>query len=244
MEEAQELLARAGRLTALGELTASIAHEVNQPLMAIVMNAATCLKWLSDDQLDVAEARQAAERIIGDGHRAGDVIASIRALARKAPLSVESVHVNGMVESVIILTRGELQKHGVALSTVLDPDAGMVVGDRIQLQQVVLNLILNAVEAMVLSGGDKRILQLRTERLGDGKTSVAVADSGPGVEPLKREQIFDAFFTTKEAGLGMGLSICRSIVEAHGGSLWVAPNQPVGSVFSFSLKSGGLLPNH
>jgi PAS domain S-box-containing protein len=241
MEEAQSLLARAGRLTALGELTASIAHEVNQPLMAIVMNAATCLKWLSEDQIDVGEAREAAERIIRDGHRAGDVIASIRALARKAPLSMEMLEVNSMIESVIVLTRGELQRQGIALSTDLHPGAGAVVGDRIQLQQVVLNLILNAAEAMALTEGGQRQLHLRTERRDDGKILVAVADSGGGVDPLKGDQIFDAFFTTKQAGLGMGLSICRSIVEAHGGTLWVAPNEPSGSVFSFTLKSGSVV---
>ncbi|CCM77279.1 AAA family ATPase [Rhizobium mesoamericanum] len=241
MEEAQSLLARAGRLTALGELTASIAHEVNQPLMAIVMNAATCLKWLSEDQIDVGEAREAAERIIRDGHRAGDVIASIRALARKAPLSMEILEVNSMIESVIVLTRGELQRQGIVLSTDLDPSAGAVVGDRIQLQQVVLNLILNAAEAMASVPGGKRQLHLRTERRDDGKVLIVVADSGTGVDPQKSDQIFDAFFTTKEAGLGMGLSICRSIVEAHGGTLWVAPNEPTGSVFSFTLKGGAVV---
>ena len=242
MEEAQEHLARASRLTALGELTASIAHEVNQPLMAIVMNAATCLKWLREDQLDVEEAKEAAERIIRDGHRAGDVIASIRALARKAPLSMESVEVNGMVEGVIVLTRGELQRHGITLSTALDPNAGAVTGDRIQLQQVVLNLILNAAEAMSSVGPGPRLLHLRTEGLRNGKTLVSVTDTGAGVDPSKREQIFDAFFTTKAAGLGMGLSICRSIVEAHGGTLWVVPNEPTGSVFSFTLRGDEVMP--
>ncbi|WP_246694198.1 ATP-binding protein [Mesorhizobium sp. M2E.F.Ca.ET.209.01.1.1] len=240
MEEAQRLLARAGRLTALGELTASIAHEINQPLMAIIMNAATCLKWLSEEQFDLGEAREAAERIIRDGNRAGDVIASIRALARKAPLSMEIIEVNPMIESVIVLTRSELQRNDIALSTDLDPEAGTVVGDRIQLQQVVLNLILNAAEAMG-SMERKRLLHLRTERRADGKTLVVVADSGMGVDPLKRDQIFDAFFTTKEAGLGIGLSICRSIVEAHGGTIWVDPNKPAGSVFSFTLKGGAVV---
>jgi len=220
MEEAQQHLSRAARLTALGELTASIAHEVNQPLMAIVMNAATCLKWLSEGQLEIEEARQAAERIIRDSHRAGDVIASIRALARKAPLSMEAVDINGMIDGVIVLTRGELQRHGISLATDLDPSVGSVVGDRIQLQQVVLNLILNAAEAMGSATDAPRSLHLRSERLEDGKTMVSVTDSGPGVDPLRRDQIFDAFFTTKTAGLGMGLSICRSIVEAHGGRIW------------------------
>jgi PAS domain S-box-containing protein len=239
IEEAQELLARAGRLTALGELTASIAHEVNQPLMAIVMNAATCLRWLSDDQLDVDEARQAAERIIRDGHRAGDVITSIRALARKSPLAMEAVDVNAMIEGVLVLTRGELQRHGIKLETELGMNTGSAIGDRIQLQQVVLNLILNAVEAIGASDRRPRRLQVRTGQSGDGKILVEVADSGPGVDASTMDQIFDAFFTTKVGGLGMGLSICRSIVEAHGGRLWVSRNEPKGSVFSFTLRTAG-----
>jgi PAS domain S-box-containing protein len=237
IEEAQELLARAGRLTTLGELTASIAHEVNQPLMAIVMNAATCVRWLSDDQLDVDEARQAAERIIRDSHRAGDVITGIRALARKSPLVMEEVHVNAMIEGVLILTRGELQRHDIALETVLDMDTGTTVGDRTQLQQVVLNLILNAVEAIGSSGSRPRRLQVRSGKSGDGKILVSVADSGNGVDASTMDRIFEAFFTTKTGGLGMGLSICRSIVESHGGRLWVSPNEPNGSVFSFTLRA-------
>ncbi len=237
IEEAQQLLARAGRLTALGELTASIAHEINQPLMAIVMNAATCLRWLGDDQLDVEEARQAADRIVRDGHRAGDIITSIRALARKSPLIMEDVDVNSMIEDVLVLTRGELQRHGITLQKALSAGAGSVIGDRIQLQQVVLNLILNAVEAIGSSEGGPWRLQVTSEMSDKGKVLIAIADSGPGVEPTKLDQIFEAFFTTKPGGLGMGLSICRSIVEAHGGRLWVSPNKPHGSVFSFTLEA-------
>lgn len=238
MEEAQELLARAGRLTALGEMTASIAHEVNQPLMAIVMNAATCLRWLSDDQLDIAEARDAAERIIRDGHRAGDVITSIRALARKSPLVMEKVDVNAMIHDVLALTRGELQRHGILLETSLDETTGFAVGDRIQLQQVLLNLILNAIEA--INSGDETGKQIwvSSGRTLSGDVLVSVGDSGPGVHPDKAHQIFDAFFTSKPGGLGMGLSICRSIVEAHGGKLSVAARQSRGSTFTFTVKSG------
>ncbi len=242
IEEAQELLARAGRLTALGELTASIAHEINQPLMAIVMNAATCLRWLSDDQLDVEEARQAAERIIRDGHRAGDVITSIRALARKSPLTMEEVDLNAMIEGVLVLTRGELQKHGIALGTVFDMDTGRIVGDRIQLQQVVLNLILNAVEAISSAGCKTRRITVGSKDVDESNIIVTVADTGPGIDPSKADLIFDAFFTTKSGGLGIGLSICRSIVEAHGGQLWVTPNEPVGSVFSFKLTMAKTYP--
>jgi C4-dicarboxylate-specific signal transduction histidine kinase len=236
VEEAQELLARAGRLTALGELTASIAHEVNQPLMAIVTNAATCLRWLSDDQIDVGEAREAAERIIRDGHRAGDVITSIRALAKKSPLAMAKVDLNGMVEDVLALTRGELQRHGIALRTNLEENVGSTVGDRIQLQQVVLNLILNAVEAISSADQPTRLITVGSTRVGE-RITVTVADTGPGIDPAKSDLVFDAFFTTKSGGLGMGLSICRSIVEAHGGRLWVTANEPVGSAFSFTLKT-------
>jgi PAS domain S-box-containing protein len=234
IEEAQELMARAGRLTALGELTASIAHEVNQPLMAIVTNAATCLRWLSDDQLDIGEARGAAERIIRDGHRAGDIITSIRALAKKSPLAMAKVDVNGMVEDVLALTRAELQRHGIALETNLQANGESTVGDRIQLQQVVLNLILNAVEAITSANCEAGRITMGT-RCSDDKIIVSVADTGPGIEPSMSDQVFDAFFTTKSGGLGIGLSICRSIVEAHGGRLWVTPNEPAGSVFSFTL---------
>jgi C4-dicarboxylate-specific signal transduction histidine kinase len=234
VEEAQELLARAGRLTALGELTASIAHEVNQPLMAIVTNAATCLQWLSADRLDIGEARMAAERIIGDGHRAGDVITSIRALAKKSPLAMAEVEVNSMIEDVLTLTGGEFQRHGIALETDFDADAGSTIGDRIQLQQVVLNLILNAIEAISSSACGTRRITLSTRPAGD-KIIVKLADTGSGIDPSKSDQIFDAFFTTKSDGLGMGLSICRSILEAHGGNLRVTANEPVGSVFSFTL---------
>jgi PAS domain S-box-containing protein len=237
VEEAQEVLARAGRLTALGELTASIAHEVNQPLMAIVTNAATCLRWLSDDQPNVDEARQAAERIIRDGHRAGDVITSIRALARKSPLAMADVDVNAMIEDVLVLTRGEVQRHGITLHETLRSDAGAAVGDRIQLQQVVLNLVLNAVDAIGLTEDRPRRLEVSSERSSQGKILIAVSDSGHGVDASRMDKIFDAFFTTKPGGLGMGLSICRSIVEAHGGRLWVSPNDPDGSVFSFTLNA-------
>jgi signal transduction histidine kinase len=205
--------------------------------MAIVMNAATCLRWLSDDQLDVEEARQAAERIIRDGHRAGDVITSIRALARKSPLAMEEVNVNEMIDGVLVLTRGELQRHGIKLETELDINTGATAGDRTQLQQVVLNLILNAVEAIGSSETRPRRLQVRTGKSTDGNIVVAVADTGPGVDASTMDHIFDAFFTTKTGGLGMGLSICRSIIEAHGGRLWVSPNEPGGSVFSFTLRA-------
>lgn len=236
-EEAQELLARAGRFTALGELTASIAHEINQPLMAIVMNAATCLRWLNTDQLDVGEAREAAERIIVDGHRAGDVIKGIRALATKSRLKMEEVDVNVMIQDVIVLARGELQRQGINLEKFLSQRAGYAFGDRIQLQQVVLNLILNAVEALGTVENEPRRLKVTSERSSDGKVTISVADSGPGIESEKLDKVFEAFFTSKPGGLGMGLSICRSIVENHEGRIWMTPNKPHGCIFSFSLRA-------
>jgi signal transduction histidine kinase len=158
-------------------------------------------------------------------------------MARKSPLTMEEVDLNAMIEGVLVLTRGELQKHGIALETVFDMSISLVAGDRIQLQQVVLNLILNAVEAIGSADCKARRITVGSRHLNEGKIVVTVADTGPGIDPASGDQIFDAFFTTKSGGLGMGLSICRSIVEAHGGRLWVSPNEPGGSVFSFTLST-------
>jgi signal transduction histidine kinase len=156
-------------------------------------------------------------------------------MARKSPLTMEEVDLDAMIEGVLVLTRGELQKRGIALRTVFDTNTGSIAGDRIQLQQVVLNLILNAVEAIGSADCGARRITVVSRNIDEGKVVVTIADTGPGVDPSKADQIFDAFFTTKSGGLGMGLSICRSIVEAHGGRLWVSPNEPAGSVFSFTL---------
>ena len=234
-EQAQEALARVSRITALGELTVSIAHEISQPLMAIEMNAVACLQWLGDDQMDVARARQAAERITMDGRRARDVIASMRSLARKAAPQNSEVDVNDVIAEVMALTRSELERNGISAGLNLVRSAGSTRGVRVQIQQVILNLVINAIEAMAGNMQVPRQLDISSVRDDAGYVIVSVADSGSGLGAVDAEKVFEAFFTTKPEGLGLGLSICRSIIEAHGGRLWVAPNEPRGSVFTFCL---------
>ena len=238
IEETQQSVARAARLTAMGELTVSIAHEINQPLMAVVTNAATCLQWLREGNVDIAQARQAAERIIRDGHHAGDIINSIRALARKTPPAMARLDLTEVVRDVLLLARGELHRNGTVAETDLAPDA-VVLGDRVQMQQVVLNLIMNGIEAVAASAHTPRRLRISTRRVEAGEVRVSVEDTGVGLDPDDLPRIFDAFFTTKPHGIGMGLSISRSIVEAHGGRLRAGPNQPVGTVFSFTIPAFG-----
>jgi PAS domain S-box-containing protein len=231
----QSELARASRLTTMGELAASIAHEVNQPLMAIVTNAETCLRWLESDRPDLDEARQAAERIVRNGHRAADILRSIRGMARKSGPEMTLFDINDAVRDVLALIRGEMRRHDVLLETELFPDLGSIMGDRVQLQQVILNLIRNGIEAMSALTLRPRVLRVSSQTDEHGNVIIAVTDTGTGLDPAKVDCIFDPFFTTKPEGMGMGLSICRSIVEAHGGRLWASPNLPYGSVFRFTL---------
>jgi signal transduction histidine kinase len=221
----------------MGELAASIAHEVSQPLMAIVTNADTCLKWLSKDRPDLDEVRQTAERIVRAGHRAGDIIRTIRALAQKSSPEMTPFDINAAIADVLVLTRGEFGRHHVSLDTELSAGLEPVSGDRGQLQQVILNLIVNGIEAMSAITQRPRLLRVSSQTDGPGNVLIAVADTGTGLDPTMADQIFDAFFTTKPEGMGMGLSICRSIVEAHGGRLWVSPNSPQGCVFQFTLPA-------
>jgi C4-dicarboxylate-specific signal transduction histidine kinase len=237
LRNAQSDLARFARLTTMGELAASIAHEVSQPLMAIVTNADTCLKWLSKDRPDLDEVRQTAERIVRAGHRAGDIIRTIRALAQKSSPEMTPFDINAAIADVLVLTRGEFGRHDVLLDTELSAGLEPVLGDRGQLQQVILNLIVNGIEAMSAITQRPRLLRVSSQTDGSGNVLIAVADTGTGLDPTMADQIFDAFFTTKPEGMGMGLSICRSIVEAHGGRLWVSPNSPQGSVFQFTLPA-------
>jgi len=237
LRQAQEGLARMARLMTLGELTVSIAHEVSQPLMAIVTNAAACLRWLADDGFDLGEARLAAERIVKDGHRAGDVIASIRALTRKSSIEMKQLPINEVIADMLDLLRPELRHNEISLEVDLASDVQPVVGDRIQLQQVILNLVMNGVEAMGETPQTARLLRVISRGGEPGRMLVGVADTGKGLDPSQIENVFEAFYTTKPEGMGLGLSICRSIVEAHGGRLWVSPNIPHGSVFWFSLPA-------
>lgn len=235
LRQSQSELARVARMTTLGELAVSIAHEVNQPLMAIVTNAGTCLRWLDETQFDPVQARQAAERVIRDGHRAGEIIASIRALARKAPVRMEPMDVQEAIRDVLLVLNGEFRRRGVTASFDAARKPLIVLGDRTQLQQVVLNLVMNGVEAMAETDGARRRLTICTAADGDGFARISVTDTGLGLKAELVDQIFEAFFSTKPDGIGMGLSICRSIIEAHGGSISASNNAPRGSAFSFTV---------
>src|SRR6266850_1429775 len=222
LHHAQMELAHVTRVATLGELTASIAHEINQPLGAIVNNAGACLRWLNARNLE--EVRNSAALVIADGHRASEIIRRIRALATNAPPRREWLDVNDTVRDVAALAQSELSRHGVALDTWLADDVPHIVADRIQVQQVILNLVVNAIEAMSGRGDGRRELSIRSGLDAARHVTVAVRDSGPGLDAKNADRVFDAFYTTKPQGLGMGLAICRSIVEAHGGRLWAAPN--------------------
>jgi C4-dicarboxylate-specific signal transduction histidine kinase len=221
----------------MGQLTASIAHEINQPLAAIITNAEACLLWLEADRPDLEEARQAATRIVRNGHRAGDIIKSVRALTRKSTPEMISLGINDVIREVIVLIGAEFRRRGVRVDTSLSSDLVSVVGDRVQLQQVVLNLIMNGIEAMAHPMNGQPRLQISSTNDESGGVLVAIADSGPGLDLTRADRIFEAFFTTKPEGMGMGLSICRSIIDAHGGRLWASPNLPNGAVFQFTLPA-------
>jgi PAS domain S-box-containing protein len=233
--EAQMELAHANRVATMGQLTASIAHEVKQPIAATVSNAQAGLRWLIREPPDLEEVRQALACIAKDGKRAGDVVGRIRDLIQKAPPRKDHFDLNGAIREVIELTRGEAVKNGVSVQTELTDNLPLIDGDRVQLQQVMLNLIINAVEAMSgLTEGPRELL-ISTGKAEMGGVLVTVRDSGPGLAPAALERLFEAFYTTKPNGLGMGLSICRSIIEAHHGRLWATANSPDGAVFQFTL---------
>jgi PAS domain S-box-containing protein len=234
-EEERQALAHANRITTIGQLTASIAHEVNQPIAAVVTNAQAALRWLNMQPPDPEEVRQALDRIVKAGRRAGDVINRMRALVRKSPPRKDQLEINEVIREVIALARSEVQKTGTWLQTQLADGLPLVQGDRIQLQQVMLNLILNAVEAMSGSDQGARELLISTEENEANGVRVAVRDWGPGLKSDSLDRLFDAFYTTKPDGMGMGLSICRSIIEAHGGRLWATANVPRGASFQFTL---------
>jgi PAS domain S-box-containing protein len=238
LRDAQADLAYVTRLTMMGELAASLAHEINQPLAAIVTNGSAGLRWLNQDPADLGEVRAAFSRIVRDGARAGDVIRGLRALAKKIGPELAKLDINDAIDEVLALTRSELQRHGVVLHTDLLAGDRSAFADRVQLQQVLMNLILNGIEAMKAVAGRQRILTISSEAAEPDGVLVAVADTGPGLDPDTADRIFEPFFTTKPQGLGMGLSICRSIVTAHGGRLWASPNAPYGTVFRFTVPQG------
>jgi C4-dicarboxylate-specific signal transduction histidine kinase len=239
LRDAQIELAHVTRVATLGELAASIAHELNQPLGAVVNNASACLRWLAAN--NVEEARHSAELIRADGHRAGEIIARIRALAKKTPQQKDWIDINQAIREVIALARSEVERNGVALETQLSHDVQhvpLVFADRIQLQQVILNLMMNAIEAMSEVSDGPRQLLIRSAADESQNLVVTVQDSGPGLAPENLDRLFTPFYTTKPQGMGMGLAICRSIVEAHGGRLWATANDDRGAVFQFTLPRG------
>jgi PAS domain S-box-containing protein len=235
--DAQNQLAHVHRVTAMGQLAASIAHEVNQPIAATVTNAQAALRWLDRRPADLEEVRQALARIAKDGHRAAEVIDEIRALIKKAPPRKDRLEINGAIHEVIALTRGEAVKNGVSVQTELIDGLPLIEGDRVQLQQVILNLIINAFEAMSGISEGVRELLISTRKAEPDGVLVAVRDSGPGLAPATLERLFESFYTTKPGGLGLGLSICRSIIEAHGGRLWACANVPCGAIFQFTVPA-------
>jgi PAS domain S-box-containing protein len=240
LRHTQAELTHVTRVATLGEMTASIAHEINQPLGAVVNNAGACLRWLASQNLE--EARNSAALVIADGHRASEIIRRIRALAMKVPPRRDRLDINETIREVAALAQSELQRHGVALETqLLDEahDVPVIFADRVQFQQVIHNLIINAIEAISGAGDGPRELLIRCGIDKSERLLVAVRDSGPGLDPKSVDRVFDAFYTTKPRGLGMGLAICRSIIEAHGGRLWATVNDGRGATFQFSLPIGG-----
>jgi two-component system NtrC family sensor kinase len=231
-------LARVSRLTTMGAMTASIAHEINQPLAAIAANANAGLRWLSRPTPDIDEVHAALKRINNDAHRASEVIQSVRSIFKKAPQQGALVDVNGVIQEVLSLVHAEIISSHVSIRSDLLQDLPRVRADRIQLQQVILNLITNAIEAMGSVEGRQRLLIVTSQRQEPNSVLVTVQDNGPGIDPDARDRIFDAFFSTKSSGMGMGLFICRSIIEAHGGHLRATPAEPGGTIFHLVLPIG------
>ena len=234
-KRAEAELAHANRVATMGQLTASIAHEVNQPITAVLMNAETAVRWLARQPPNLEEGRPLIDRIIRDGKRAADIMSRIRDFSKKAPARKGDLEINETILDIMRLTSSAMSEHNVTLKMELSEGLPHILGDRVQLQQVILNLVMNAIEAMSEIMEGPRELLISTGEVESGSVLVAVSDSGPGFSPASLAHIFEAFYTTKSSGLGMGLSICRSIVESHGGRLWATPNEPRGAVFCVML---------
>jgi signal transduction histidine kinase len=224
-------------VTTLGELTASIAHEVNQPLAGVVANAEACLRWLDRGTPDLDAARRSAEWAIADSYRASEVIRRVRALANKAGIEKAPLDINDVAREVIALVQRELFSQKVSVRTEFAPALPMILGDRVQLQQVIINLVMNGIEAMQSVTDRPRELVIRSCQDETRQVLVSVTDRGVGISADNANRLFTAFFTTKSSGMGMGLSICRSIMEAHGGRLWATANMPHGATFQFTLPA-------
>lgn len=235
LRQTQAELARIARVTTVGELTTSIAHEVNQPLAAVVTNGNACLRWLAAKPPNLDEARRAVERIIRDANRASDVIARIRTFLKKGEPVKRRINPNRIVREIIPLVEAEASRHNVSVQIKLATNSPLVAGDRVQLQQVLLNLVVNAFDAMSVVKDRPRTLCMRISRIRNEAVQISVQDSGVGLDAQNKERLFEAFYTTKPQGLGMGLSISRSIVESHGGRLWAMPNDGPGATFLFTL---------
>jgi PAS domain S-box-containing protein len=234
-KRAEAELAHANRVATMGQLSASIAHEVNQPIAALVTNAQTVMRWLAHQPPNLEKATPLIDRIIGDGKRAADIVSRIRDFSKKAPARKEDLEINEAILEIMRLARAAISEHSVSVNMQLSERLPHILGDRTQLQQVILNLIMNAIEAMIEVSEGSRELVISTSETEPGGVLVAVGDSGPGLPPASLARVFEPFYTTKADGLGMGLSICRSIVEAHGGRLWATPNKPQGAIFCMML---------
>jgi PAS domain S-box-containing protein len=238
LRAAQEDFARAARLATMGELTALIAHEVSQPLSAIVTDAGACLSWLARETPNLQEAREAAEEIVKNGHRAADTITSIRAMARKAEPEWTKLQIDKLIEETLVLLRSEIRRRDITLETDLLGAQQHIFGDPIKLQQVLVNLVMNSIDAMADVKDRSKILRISVSIASDDSVLFAVGDTGIGIAPSKVDEIFEPLFTTKSDGMGMGLSISKSIVEMHGGRLWASPGETHGSIFRFTLPTG------
>ena len=242
LRQAQADLAHVSRVTTMGELTASLAHEVNQPITAAVTDANACLRWLTRAAPDVEEARAAASRIVKDAMRAADIVSRIRLLFQKSTPPRELVDLNDVIREMVVLLRSEATRYSIAIRTELAPDPPLVMGDRVQLQQVMMNLMMNGTDAMKDVDGTRE-LAIKSQPADNEECLVSVSDTGVGLPAQQADQIFNAFFTTKPHGTGMGLSISRSIVESHGGRLWAGRNSPRGASFYFTLPSKAQVPD-
>jgi PAS domain S-box-containing protein len=233
LRQLEDDLAHINRVSTLGEVAASLAHEIKQPIAAAITSSNACLRWLAHEPPNIVRARAAAIRIEEDGTRAAEIIDRIRSFYKKSPPQRELIEINGIIREMFVLLRGEATRYSIAMRAKLDAELPKIMADRVQLQQVFMNLMLNAIEAMADSGGE---LTVKSE-MQDGQLQFSVSDTGPGLPPERIDQIFSAFFTTKPQGSGMGLAISRSIVESHGGRLWATANRGAGATFSFTLPA-------
>jgi C4-dicarboxylate-specific signal transduction histidine kinase len=237
LQETRAQLAHAARVTTMGEMAAVIAHEINQPLAAVVTNANASTRWLAGSEPDLDEARAAVSRIASEGKRASEVLSRIRTLMKKGPPRREAVDLNDVVQQVLELVRSQVMRHGISIRKDLAADLPAITGDAVQLQQVLLNLVLNGIEAIAEQHNPPKEIAVWSQKLPSGDALVGVRDSGEGVDAAQLDQLFKPFFTTKQTGMGMGLSIGRSIIEAHGGRLWATLNGGPGITFRFSIPA-------